>query len=238
MPYVYETCNLITNHKYIGYCSKTPNNSKSYLGSGKVLNSAIKKYGKENFRKTILKEFETENEARSYEEYLIELNDAINNSMYYNLTKGGYGGFSEAALISKSSDKTKNKIRNTLKGRKRPKEIGEKAGLKLKGRKQTPEIIEKRRKGQLNYYKNANKTELEERYKKISIALSGKSKSEESKDKLGKLNAKFNDETILEIKKMINDNVPYKQITSKYGIGAESITRIKQEKSYKWLWRK
>lgn len=237
MPYVYETCNLITNRKYIGYCSKTPDNSKSYLGSGKVLNSAIKKYGKENFRKTILKEFETENEARLYEEYLIELNDAINDSMYYNLAKGGYGGFSEAALISKASDKTKNKIRNTLKGRKRPKEIGEKSGAKLKGRKQTPAVVEKRRKGQLNYYKNANKTELEERYKKISIALSGKSKSEESKDKLGKLNAKYSDETVLEIKKMINDNVPYKQITSKYGIGAESITRIKQEKSYKWLWR-
>lgn len=237
MPYVYETCNLITNRKYIGYCSKTPDNSKSYLGSGKVLNSAIKKYGKENFRKTILKEFETENEARLYEEYLIELNDAINDLMYYNLAKGGYGGFSEAALISKVSDKTKNKIRNTLKGRKRPKEIGEKAGAKLKGRKQTPDVVEKRRKGQLNYYKNANKTELEERYKKISIALSGKSKSEESKDKLGKLNAKYSDETVLEIKKMINDNVPYKQITLKYGIGAESITRIKQEKSYKWLWR-
>ena len=238
MPYVYETRNLITNNKYIGYCSKEPNKSKSYLGSGKILNAAIKKYGKENFSKTILKEFDTETDARLYEEYLIDKYDAINSSDYYNLTKGGYGGWSDAAITSRSSDKTKNKIRNTLKGRKRPKEIGEKAGLKLKGRKQTPEIIEKRRKGQLNYYKNADKTELEERYKKISIALSGKSKSEESKDKLGKLNAKYSDETVLEIKKMINDNVPYKQITAKYGIGAESITRIKQEKSYKWLWKK
>lgn len=237
MPYVYETCNLITNHKYIGYCSKSPDNSKSYLGSGKVLNSAIKKYGKENFQKTILKEFETENEARLYEEYLIELNNAINDSMYYNLTKGGFGGFSKAALISKSSDKTKNKIRNSLKGRKRPKEIGEKAGLKLKGRRQTPDVIENRRKGQLNYYKNANKNELEERYKKISKALLGKPKLETTKDKLGKFNAKYSDDIILEIKKMINDNIPYKQITAIYGIGAESLTRIKQEKSYKWLWR-
>ena len=238
MPYVYETRNLITNHKYIGYCSKSPDMSKSYLGSGKILNNAIKKYGKENFQKTVLREFKTEIDARLYEEYLIQQFDAINNPEYYNLTKGGFGGWSDAALKSRDSEQTKNKIRNTLKGRKRPKEIGEKSSLKLKGRKQDSMIIEKRRQGQINYYKNANKFELDERYKKISLALSGKPKSQESKDKLGKLNAKYDDETVLKIKKMINNNIPYKQITAKYGIGAESITRIKQEKSYKWLWRK
>lgn len=92
--------------------------------------------------------------------------------------------------------------------------------------------------GQLNYYKNASELELAKKYKKISLALTGKPKSNELKDKLGRLNAKYSDETVLEIKKMIHANVPYKQITAKYGIGADSITRIKQEKSYKWLWRK
>lgn len=237
MPYVYETYNLITSRKYIGYCSKTPSNSKSYLGSGKVLNSAIKKYGKENFQKTIIKEFETENEARLYEEYLIELNNAINDPMYYNLTKGGYGGFSEAALISRSSDITKNKIRNTLKGRKRPKEIGEKAGLKLKGVKQTAENIEKRRQGQLEYYQTEGPDILAEKYKKISIAKTGIPCAEVTKTKLGKMNAKYSDEIILHVKQLINDGVPYKQIEALYSIGAESCTRIKQEKSYKWLWK-
>ena len=32
MPYVYETSNLLTNKKYIGYCSKTPETSKALLG--------------------------------------------------------------------------------------------------------------------------------------------------------------------------------------------------------------
>ena len=37
MPYVYEIKNLIDNKKYIGFCSKTPNNSLNYYGSGKKL---------------------------------------------------------------------------------------------------------------------------------------------------------------------------------------------------------
>jgi hypothetical protein len=237
MPYVYETINLITNCKYIGYCSKTPDTSKSYLGSGKILGNAIKKYGKSNFQKTILKEFETENEARSYEEYLIEKYDAISSQDYYNLTKGGYGGWSEAAINSRSSDKTKDKIRKSLTGRKRPASVGEKSSLKLKGVKQTPENIEKRRTGQLKYYQTADRDDLIERNKKISIALKDKPKSENMKIKLGKLNAKYSDDIVLHIKEMINNNIPYKQITLQYGIGAESITRIKQEKSYKWLWK-
>ncbi len=238
MPYVYETHNLINNCKYIGYCSKTPTESVSYLGSGTILGNAIKKYGKQNFQKTIIKEFNTEYEARMYEEYLIEKCDAVNSSEYYNLTKGGFGGFSESAIKSKTSDQTKNKIRNTLKGRTRPKEIGQKSGLKLKGRKQSPEAIENRRNGLLNYYKNIDKSKLVSKHNKISKALRGNTLSNTTKDKLGKLNAKYSDEIVLEIKKMINDGMPYKQITSKFGIGAESITRIKQEKSYKWLWRK
>jgi hypothetical protein len=235
MPYVYETHNLITNCKYIGYCSKEPNKSKSYLGSGKILNAAIKKYGKENFLKTIIKEFDNETDARLYEEYLIDKYNAINSSDYYNLTKGGFGGWSDAAITSRSSYETKNKIRNTLTGRKRPKEVGVKSGMKLKGRKQTPEAIEARRIGILNY-KNADKDVLNDRNKKVSVALKDKPKSESTKIKLGKLNAKYSDEIILHVKQLINDGVPYKQIEKLYGIGAESCTRIKQEKSYKWLW--
>ena len=70
MPYVYEIKNLIDNKKYIGFCSKTPNNSLNYYGSGKLINRMINKYGKENFQKTILKEFNNERDARLYEEYL------------------------------------------------------------------------------------------------------------------------------------------------------------------------
>ena len=51
--YVYLTTNLINNKKYIGQHYGEINDS--YLGSGHIILDAIKKYGKENFKKEILK---------------------------------------------------------------------------------------------------------------------------------------------------------------------------------------
>ena len=45
---IYKTTNLVNGKIYIG---KDKNNNPSYLGSGKILKLAIKKYGKENFTK-------------------------------------------------------------------------------------------------------------------------------------------------------------------------------------------
>ena len=47
--YVYITTNLINKNFYIGKHS-TDNLNDGYLGSGKCLLAAIKKYGKENFK--------------------------------------------------------------------------------------------------------------------------------------------------------------------------------------------
>jgi hypothetical protein len=170
MPYVYETCNLITNCKYIGYCSKNPNNSKSYLGSGKVLNSAIKKYGKENFQKTILKEFETENEARLYEEYLIDKYDAVNSLNYYNLTKGGFGGWSVQSRINQKSLATRKKISESQKGKIISAATREKLSKKLKGTKPW----------------NTGISRPDETKKKLSKALLGRKITQEHKDNISK----------------------------------------------------
>lgn len=50
--YIYMTQNIITNKKYIGkrMCRCNIEDDK-YLGSSKILKQAIKKYGKENFKK-------------------------------------------------------------------------------------------------------------------------------------------------------------------------------------------
>ncbi len=42
--YIYKTTCLINGKIYIGQCSKTPENSKSYLGSGSNIGLAIKKH--------------------------------------------------------------------------------------------------------------------------------------------------------------------------------------------------
>lgn len=52
MKYIYLTTNLINNKKYIGQHDGEENDS--YLGSGTYFLRAVKKYGKEKFKKEIL----------------------------------------------------------------------------------------------------------------------------------------------------------------------------------------
>lgn len=52
--YVYVTINKISNKRYIGISYKKGKSTKSYLGSGTYLKSALKKYGRENFKKYII----------------------------------------------------------------------------------------------------------------------------------------------------------------------------------------
>lgn len=89
MKVVYKTTNLINGKIYVG---KQENYNKEYLGSGLVLSRAIKKYGKENFEKIILSECLTSKELNNKEIYWIEKLKATDNSIGYNITKGGTGG--------------------------------------------------------------------------------------------------------------------------------------------------
>jgi len=114
--YVYQIKNIINNRKYIGVSMKCDEKSvKNYYGSGLAIKNAIKKYGKENFKKEILKEFESECEAREYEKTLIEEVDAVNSFEYYNLSGGGYGGAAKGRVIT---EETKRKISKANKGHK------------------------------------------------------------------------------------------------------------------------
>ena len=90
--YFYKITNNINNHFYYGvHC--TNNLNDNYMGSGKRLQYAIKKYGLENFSKEILKYFNSKEEAFEYEEQIVNEN-LINNPNCYNLTNGGHGSWS------------------------------------------------------------------------------------------------------------------------------------------------
>lgn len=69
--------------------------ASSYLGSGKLLKQAIKKYGKENFKREILQECSTFEELCKAEDYWITKYNAVESENFYNLNKGGMGGNSE-----------------------------------------------------------------------------------------------------------------------------------------------
>lgn len=91
--FIYLTTNKINGKQYIGMCKNTHRNN--YLGSGKLLKLSIKKYGKENFDRVILQECETFEELSNAESYWIKHYNAVQDSNFYNLTSGGFGGNSD-----------------------------------------------------------------------------------------------------------------------------------------------
>lgn len=88
--YVYMTINLKNNKKYIGKRTYRGDNilDDNYLGSGKVLKKAIKKYGEKSFKKIIIAICKTEEDAYGYEKTLIEQLDAVDRKDFYNLSEG------------------------------------------------------------------------------------------------------------------------------------------------------
>lgn len=89
--YLYEIKNLINGKIYVGV-HKTKSLDDGYMGSGKVIINAIKKYGLENFIKTILETFDNP-EAMFAREKEIVNEEFLKRSDVYNLRRGGTGGF-------------------------------------------------------------------------------------------------------------------------------------------------
>ena len=71
---------------------KTTDLNDSYMGSGTIINSAIKKYGIENFKKEILEFFDTYELALAKEAEIVT-DEFLLREDVYNLRRGGSGGF-------------------------------------------------------------------------------------------------------------------------------------------------
>jgi hypothetical protein len=84
---IYKITNKINNKYYIGK-HQTINLDDGYMGSGVMLNRAIKKYGIDNFTKEILHIFDNEAEMNATEKQLVVISEET-----YNLCEGGMGGF-------------------------------------------------------------------------------------------------------------------------------------------------
>lgn len=89
--YFYKITNLINNHFYYGV-HNTNNLNDGYMGSGTRLQYAYNKYGIENFKKEIIKFFDTKEEAFEYEAEIVNEN-LVNDDNCYNISLGGKGGF-------------------------------------------------------------------------------------------------------------------------------------------------
>lgn len=87
--YIYITTNLINNKIYIGKHVANQYEPEKYIGSGKVLLRAIKKYGKDNFKNELLCECGSEEELNTQERYYIQCYNSTNPKIGYNISDGG-----------------------------------------------------------------------------------------------------------------------------------------------------
>jgi group I intron endonuclease len=108
---IYKTTCLIDNRIYIG---KDKNNKKTYLGSGKYFKNALKKYGKENFKKEILEECTTINHLNEREEYWIELYNSRDKNIGFNIAQGGEGGNTYTSLSEEEKIQRIEKFKKTM----------------------------------------------------------------------------------------------------------------------------
>jgi group I intron endonuclease len=117
--YIYKITNLCNDKIYIGI-HKTQSLDDGYMGSGKLLKAAIKKYGKDNFKKEVLETFKNEKDMIAREQELVT-EEFISSEDNYNIMLGGKFGSLERNNLSfkgkRHSETTIEKIRSASIGR-------------------------------------------------------------------------------------------------------------------------
>lgn len=155
---VYETTNLLNGNKYRGV-HKTKDMLDRYLGSGTILITAIKKYGRDSFVKDVLFCAFTEGDAYIIEAILVD-KEWCDRTDTYNICVGGSGAVGSlnkgkklspehiAKMVKwrtgrKHSQLTKDRIRDGHLGKPQTPEHTENHAAALRGRKHTVEHKEK-----------------------------------------------------------------------------------------------
>lgn len=103
---IYKTTNLINGKIYIG---RDKNDNDSYLGSGLLLSKAIKKYGKENFKKETIEKCSTIKNLNEREIFWIYKLNSRNKKIGYNIAVGGECGTHTKSWCKRQQIMMKNK---------------------------------------------------------------------------------------------------------------------------------
>lgn len=179
---IYKTINLINNKFYIG---KDSYNNPEYLGSGLLLNYAIKKYGRHNFKKEILEYCLSIEELNNREMFWIQYYDATNKKIAYNLTDGGSGG--DTNKYAKDREERIKKFVKATKifsKSKRGREIFRKNAKKMWARDGFREKMSNKMKGREILWKEKIAIGVKRNYKRFGT----RKVTEEVKQKLSKIN--------------------------------------------------
>lgn len=89
--YLYEVRNNLNGKIYVGV-HKAKSLDDGYMGSGKIITNAIKKYGIGNFSKVILETFDNVEDMYSREKEVVN-DEFLAREDVYNIRRGGLGGF-------------------------------------------------------------------------------------------------------------------------------------------------
>jgi group I intron endonuclease len=230
---IYKTTNLINRKIYIG---KDKHNDPKYLGSGKSLHYAIKKYGRENFQKEILEYCESENHMAEREMIWIHKFNSTDRTIGYNMTEGGAGGNTRINYTKHQLDEYKTKLSTGVRNsEKYTNSVKNKTGISR------PEHSKKLKElyaiGKIIPH-NLGKVPSEETRRKISAANSGKTLSEGHRDKIASSKYKAIDQfdingifikTYQSIKHASDENN-----TGRDSIYGCCIGKYKQGGGYKW----
>ena len=115
--YIYKITNNINGRYYIGARSCDYQiEDDPYFGSGKILNQAVKKYGKQNFTKQILAKFNSRQQAFNAQKEIVN-QQFIKLQKTYNITIGG--NMPPSNKGKHFSQQHKEKLRNSNLGQKR-----------------------------------------------------------------------------------------------------------------------
>lgn len=236
-PYIYLIENLINGNKYVG---KSSGRSKNYFGSGVALNDAIKKYGRENFKKTILELCSLDDLNKKEKEWIEKLDTYRGQG--YNLTPGGDGW--TAGMKHTESTLQKLKQSPSQKGKKRNPETIQKIKDSLKKYRDT--LSEEQKKqiyGKSGEKLKGRKKQFSEEHKKnLSLGQKGKSKSPRTLEHMLKIAEKKKKK--VQMVDSIENNIlqtfnSLKEAQEKTGIPSSSIScactgKQKTAGGYRW----
>ena len=163
---IYKITNKLNHKIYIGM-HKTKNLQDNYMGSGKLIKRAIKKYGVENFTKEILFIFDASEEMFNKEKEIVN-QLFIESDNTYNIIEGGFGDCSHM-----------NKNGRNLYGQNG--DINHGGKNLLNGNKIKEFLIEK---GLFEEWKQKVSTSLKEKWKRDGFHWTGRKHKDESKKKM------------------------------------------------------
>lgn len=171
--FIYKTTNLVNGRYYYGMHS-TDNLNDDYLGSGHRLWKAIRKYGKENFKREIIEFCEDREKLVAKEKEIVNLNEVAKKDCM-NMQLGGCGGFSSQQHQQRCSKAGNDAFRKKAKTDKKLRQQLKKIAVE--------NLKNAHKEGKIRYDTFTGKHHTEETKRKLSLA---------GKKRIGKLNSQFN----------------------------------------------